>query len=277
VPSQIDNVFVHSILSNLETGVGTTLVFNWQKAEEILPEAHCGILHLRDLLGENGITLQHEGQEGKPVFAQFAQIFELNLAEKPIEMDGVYISPVKTESRLEADSEALKKFLMPHLPSPNLDISVIKSLFSELYMNICQHAKVKKGYVFVTYPDEEGNITFYFSDPGVGISQNIRQFYPEKEAESDEILIEYATQDRISTNSQTQNQGRGLANVLSSVESMEGLVKICSCKGCLIRLPNNKPQKSLSYYHKGTFIALVFNINKLEKLSDDEFNTEIDF
>jgi len=277
VPSQIDNLFVHSILSNLETWVGTTLVFNWQKVVEILPEAHCSILHLRDLLDENGVTLEHEEQNGKPAFAQFTLIFDLNLAEKPIEIDRVYISPVKTESRLAADSEALKKFLKPQLSSQNLDVSAINALFSELYMNICQHAKAKNGYIFATHPDEDGNVTFYFSDPGVGISQNIRQFYRDKEDEPDEKLIEFATQDRISTKSQTQNQGSGLATILSSINEMDGRVETCSLRGCLISESNNKPLKSLSYNHKGTFITLKFNINRLEKLSDDEFNTDIDF
>ncbi|MFN0213029.1 MAG: isoleucine--tRNA ligase [Saprospiraceae bacterium] len=278
IPSQIDNLFLHSVISNLYPKTGKILVFDWQNAQELLPEVHCAILHLRDLLEENGITLIHEGQEGKLIFVQFAQIFDLNLAERPIELDGVYISPVKSESRLEADSEALKIFLKPYLPFPNLDISAIKSLFSELYMNICQHAEVvEKGYIFVTHPDKEGNITFYFSDPGVGISQSIRQFYPEKKNDADEALIKYATQDRVSTRSQPQNQGRGLATVLSSIKAMEGRVEICSCKGCLISEANKMPLKSLSYNHKGTFIAVKFNVNRLEVISDDEYDNDINF
>ncbi|MFN0035227.1 MAG: ATP-binding protein [Saprospiraceae bacterium] len=276
VPKQVDNAFLHTLLSSLETWAEGALILDWKNVEELLPETHCAILHLRDLLEEGGLELRHESQKGVQAFGGFSDIFNLNLSEKPIQRAGVYISPVKEEGRITKDFEALKKFLKPHLPSP-FDYTAISSPFSELYSNICQHAEAQKGYIFVTQPDKEGNITFFFSDPGVGIVKNIRDFFRDKKDEPDEVLIEYATQDRVSTKSQIQNQGRGLANVLSSIESMGGRVEICSGKGRLVSEANKKPLNSLPYDHKGTLIALRFNINRVEELDHDEYSTDIDF
>jgi hypothetical protein len=147
-----------------------------------------------------------------------------------------------------------------------------------LYMNICQHSTENKGYIFISEPDESGEILLSFSDLGVGIVQNLRSFdFPKTTSMSDAEVIEYATQDFVTTKSGIQNQGRGLHTLLTGVRAMNGKTQIFCEKGHFIVEMNQTSHLSLNYEHKGTFIVVKFNIHELEPKSDDDYSSDIDF
>ena len=134
-PERITIEFLQNLYSSINDSDVQVLTFDWHNALTISPDAHCAILHLRDLLEEKASKITHENKN--LAWKKFDEISRLRLEERPIEQDGVYISPVKTESRQDEDVKLLHRFLRSSILRLNLDFYSFKIIFAELYQNIC--------------------------------------------------------------------------------------------------------------------------------------------
>ncbi len=277
LPARPNLSFFYWLFAEMEHFGEEVIDLDWSQVMEIPTGCHCAILHLRDLIDKKGISLTHHHCDGNDAFALFKTVFELKISEKPLYNSGIYISPVNAEKNMPAALEALKGFFGERHKKLEWDFSEISTFFSELYMNICQHSGAEKGYVHISEPDIDGNVLMCFSDLGCGIIHNMRSFLKDRAALSDEVLLNEATKEFVTTKSIQQNQGRGLFSVVNGIQKLKGTLNIVSAYGGLEIAENKIGSIRLEYFHTGTFVMLSFNTQALDHFEQDDYNIDIEF
>ncbi len=231
-------------------------------------------LSFRQFCEHKSIELEHINYSENQSFNRIGQILHCSIYDNNCK--DIYITPVKNEEEVEMLKMYLNRFFSSCLPLPNLDMRPLEILFFELFMNICQHSFDNNGFVFIPY-QESGEIRLICSDFGVGIAQKIKDFYKDKDFQSDAHAIKYATQDLVSTQTTTHNKGRGLNTLLSNVENYDAVLEIVCNKGKFVLKEGNIYLEELPYFHQGTLVSIIFDVNKFNHKELANYENEIDF
>jgi anti-sigma regulatory factor (Ser/Thr protein kinase) len=278
IPKKLDTDYLHQIIFELEDITDGIIIFNWVDCISITDEAHCAILHLKELLQAKNIKIDHTSQTD--TLSAFNKIWNCEVGiECLITSEGVYVSPIVTESRLSSDIGKILNFIKERYNKSigDKDFSPIESILSELYMNICQHSGTEKGFIFVSTPNDQNEIFIYVSDIGIGIATNIRNYYNSNCFESDADAIEFATEGGVTTQSIKANRGLGLETLRLAISTL-GLLKIISGEGLLYFDRQHQLFKTKSSYkHKGTLINIQISLEKLEEADYEHDNQCMDF
>ncbi len=199
----------------------------------------------------------------------------IDYLKTPLGQD-MYIAPAQNEAETQMIKGIVKQFFQNSVQADTqkLDTEGIETLFSELFMNICQHSFDTNGFIFIPAVTKEGQFEMIASDLGTGIVSNIRNCYLHEAFVDDASVIEYATRDWISSRTKIQNRGRGLNTVLTCVQALKGSLNILSENGQLILENGRVSLMGLSSTHIGNFLHIAFNINQLREKEESDY---IDF
>jgi anti-sigma regulatory factor (Ser/Thr protein kinase) len=183
---------------------------------------------------------------------------------------------IESEIKLFEDKLIFENFLKKVI-SGNLDFEPLIIIFSELYMNVCQHSNTDNGKCIIEAPDNNGNIKILFSDNGVGVVENIKSYFKNINFENDNECIEYALREKITTKSKINNQGAGLNTVKRIVSSMNGSLIIKSHKGSYEFINGNIKKSELNHFYQGTSIDIILNLNQLDKKEISDYSNSLEF
>ena len=270
--AKIDLHYFSNLLLEIETAQTPQITLDWSGCISIDKESYCSILHLRDIMATKNATLSHLG-ETNAIYQTVKHIFEYDLDNSSDTFSGVFISPIESEALISQHQGLMENFYSKY--TNQYDITSLKNIFQELYMNVCQHSEVSKGYIFMANPDADGNCEMIFSDKGIGIVDKIRNFFESENFTTDANVIEYATKQGITTKSQTQNQGRGLNNLVTQIQSLKATLRIYANEGIFQKIIQNVTLHNNSLLYKGTLLYLSFNICNLPLREDDEMVGEL--
>ncbi|OFX25038.1 MAG: hypothetical protein A2033_10010 [Bacteroidetes bacterium GWA2_31_9] len=184
---------------------------------------------------------------------------------------------IKTETKLLEERTIVNNFLSLLIDSKFDYDFILSILFSELYMNICQHSESEQSFYYFSKCNSENSIEIIFFDTGVGIPNKIRAYYKNKTFESDSECIEFALQNDVTTKSFIQNYGRGLDNVKSCISSYCGEFQIFSGNGKFSFDGTKYIKRSLSKKINGTMVFIKINLNNLTIKQDNDYSNELTF
>lgn len=268
LPKHIDLYYFSNLVLEIKNNNFASVILDWKMCEYIDIKNYCHILHLRALF-DDASKIKHLSLNNY-VYREISFIFEYDLENKSDNFSSIFISPIFSEEHLLQDSKIFNNFYSASI-GEGYDISSLRIIFSELYMNICQHSEVSKGYIFVSEPDNEGNYEIIFSDKGVGIVRKVREYYQSENFSTDADVIRYATQEGKTTQSILQNQGKGLANLVSQVGSLKADLQIYSSKGVYKKIGEAAPSLEDNIHeYEGTLIYLRFNIANIPLYLEDD-------
>lgn len=250
---------------------------DWPKCTGIYPDAACVLRCMlkTDVLMRASLT----GDDSSEVFEGFQELMmyrtdEINLSESNL---GFFLSSANDERIIVSRKVMMENYLRSHSMLSNYDLTGVEQIFSELFMNVCQHSGFHQGLVYI--PDFTGSkhLSIIVVDLGKGIPANIKLCFPEYETRSDEDAIEFATNDWITTKSTPQNYGRGLAHLLSISDSIGGEVVIVSGAGKLIRTNSESHKYKFDGFFPGTLVHAKLDLCNFELREQHAFNEDIDF
>jgi hypothetical protein len=275
LPEVLDLKFLHEIFYEIKEKRVNKMSWDWKICKEISDEIKCSLLHFSDEINSFHFDLVHENTSS--ILDEVKQIINRTNVLPNDFSKGIFISAVNKEEVLLNDKLRLEKFLSYCFPEKNIDFSKVGNLFSELYMNICQHSEISKGYIYIAKPDKHGDLNMFFSDLGVGIATKIKNYFTDKSFNNDAEAIDYATELYITTKSGPTNQGKGLDTIKTSTIALGGKLGIYSGQGLLEITEDKKAPSILKYRHLGSLITLKININNLETEKVVTYDEEIDF
>lgn len=272
LPAKIDLHYFSNLLLAIETQQAPKITLDWSSCVSIDKQSYCSILHLRDIIAIKNAELSHLGED-TITYQKVKHIFEYDLNNNSDIFSGIFISPIQSEELILQHQRLMENFYSKH--TKGYDLTSLGNIFQELYMNVCQHSEVSKGYIFMANPDENGNCEMIFSDKGIGIVDKICNFFVDETFETDAKVIEYATQKGVTTRSQTQNQGKGLDNLVVQAESLKASLCIYSKQGIFKKIIKDITLLDNPLLYKGTLIYLSFNICNLPLQEDDNLVGEL--
>lgn len=241
--------------------------------------ALCIFMNLLYELEEKEISFEHLAQASNQYYTEQINPFltfpakTLNLLESDF---GAFLAAVDDEDETVSRTMAMNEYLRSKNALKGLDITSLETLFSELFMNICQHSWAKNGIAFVSFPSNSSIIEIIISDIGVGIPSNIREEFSEYQERTDAEAIRYATQDWITTRSTDRNQGRGLNHTKTILSTLNGKGHIYSGYGALTFDKNTELALETDFHH-GTQIHLLIDFSNFEKAIEPDYTEEVDF
>lgn len=251
-------------LNNILSKKGSSIILDWKNCTKISPITFCSILHLQNL----EVKIEHKNKN--QAFNLFNEIYNYKINPFLETKTHLFVSPVEAEKSLVEHTKLMQQFFEPY--TEDKDISNLQNVFSELYMNICQHSK-SNGYILIEQPNENKVSRLFFSDIGVGIAAKIKLYYINSPLKEDAEFIKYATEEGVTTKSQIQNQGRGLNNLVQVVKGLKAKVEIFSNYGHYQNKQGHESLYKLNFQHQGTLIILdlpLANLSEKEPLEYED-------
>jgi len=192
------------------------------------------------------------------------------------EQNSLLIKVIK-EDLLVQDKILFKNYLN-NLLDRTLSFDPILSIFDELYMNICQHAKAVNSFCYVLYSPENKVIKLLFYDEAKkGIAKKIKDFFSDINFKTDSDCIEYSLNEKVTTRTFEYNQGRGLDNLRTIVESMNSELEIFSGNGKYENRKKVISKTNSSEKIKGTIIIVNLNCKNLDLKEESEYTNSLEF
>lgn len=155
--------------------------------------------------------------------------------------------------------------------------SFLGTVFSELFNNINDHSQSPVGgCVFAQHYPNNREITLCIGDAGRGIADSMREKFAYdnngKRLDKDWLLIDYATNHKVSTKSKPNNRGLGLDNLLGIMKSNKGIIKILSNAGVLEYNYTNQKKNlcEANGFYSGTLVFLTFRTDTLEVEEEED-------
>lgn len=277
LPKLINLHFLSELLQDIKEQNIQKITFDWSEVENIADETIGFYLSFVSFLEQNTIDLIAKNETQCDCYQRISNIQYCNILERTDFCKDIYVASVNTLEKQEQLRMQMKDFFRFCVDVGNKDIQPIDTIFSELFMNICQHSDNKNGFVFIPVLTDKNVITLVMNDLGDGIVNVIRNYFVDKSFEIDATAIQYAAEDFVTTKSTKSNQGRGL-NILKTIMiSRKGNLQIYSEKG-LYQISNGKEILSdLSYKHIGTLIKVNILIENLPQKEENDFSQDIDF
>lgn len=272
LPHKINLLFLRGLYYEIVKLIGDkVIVLDWSNVEKVETGAITYYLCLQNYCCSNDITIQHAHKENL-CYQRIENIMKIDYLN-PHFLQDIYIVPAKNEAETHMIKGIVKQFFENSVEgiTKKLETQGIETMFSELFMNICQHSQDTNGFIFIPAVTIDGQFEMVASDLGVGIVQNIRNYFSGTIFENDESVIEYATKNLITTASTRQNQGKGLNTILTSVKFLKGRLTIFCEKGHLQMENDIVSLKPLALSHKGTFLHISFNINQLDEKEETDY------
>ena len=155
----------------------------------------------------------------------------------------------------------------------NKNILPFASNLTEVFNNIFDHSKASVSYIITQYFPKVKELSFSLCDFGIGIPSSVNSYLSRngQPVLEDWDAIQKAIQLGFSVKSIPRNQGRGLDNLLSMVESLNGTILIISNNGVLQRSPGNKMKVgSFGYNFSGTLIKVIIKKEAFETEDNEE-------
>ena len=277
LPKLISLQFLSVLLNTIKKQNIQKITFNWLKVESIADETIGFYLSFVSYLEENKIDLICENEKQCSCYQRIKNIQYCNISERTDFCKDIYVASVKTLEEQEQLRMQMKGFFRFCINIGNKDIQPIDTIFSELFMNICQHSANQNGFVFMPFLYKKNSIILVMSDLGEGIVNVIRNFFINTPFKMDANAIQYATVNFVTTKSTETNQGRGLNILKTIIMSTKGTLQIYSAKGLYQIREGKEILSNLPYQHIGTLIKINIPIEKLPEKENEFFLQDIDF
>jgi anti-sigma regulatory factor (Ser/Thr protein kinase) len=216
LPKLISLNFLSELLQVIKKQNIQKITFDWSEVENIADETIGFYLSFVSFLEQNTIDLIAENESQCACYQRIRNIQHCNILERTDFCKDIYVASVKTLEEQEQLRMQMKEFFRSCVPVGSKDIQPIDTIFLELFMNICQHSANQNGFVFMPFSYDNNSITLIMNDLGDGIVNVIRNYFTDETFNIDANVIQYATQDFITTKSTKNNQGRGL-NILRTI------------------------------------------------------------
>ncbi len=141
------------------------------------------------------------------------------------------------------------------------DLSAISVSLIEAFYNIFDHAQANgNAFSLIKFDPRTNKLHVAISDFGIGITQSIRNRYPEKIIERDSDAIKLSIQDSFTIQSTNHNKGLGFSNILNNVDT----ARIFSNTGLFVKLKNNQRFLTSTFSFPGTLIYYDLDLSKLD-------------
>ncbi len=277
LPKLINLHFLSELLQDIKNKNIQKITFDWSKVENIADETIGFYLSFVSFLEQNNIDLIAENATQCACYQRISNIQHCNILERTDTCKDIYVASVNTLEKQEQLRMQMKDFFRFCIDVGNKDIQPIDIIFSELFMNICQHSANKNGFVFMPFFYNTNAITLIMNDLGDGIVNVIRNYFVDKSFEIDATAIQYATQDFITTESTKSNKGRGLNTLKTILFKIVGDLQIYSERGLYEIREGKEVLSNLPYQHIGTLIKVNILIENLPQKEENDFSQDIDF
>ncbi len=277
LPRIISLHFLAELLQAIKNQTVQKITFDWLEVKNMADETISFYLSFVSFLEQNKIDLICENELQCTCYQRIKNIRHCNISATHDVCKDIYVATVKTLEEQEQLRMQMKDFFRFCINVGSKDIQPIDTIFSELFMNICQHSDNKNGFVFMPFLYEKNSIVLIMNDLGDGIVNVIRNYFIDKSFTIDANAIQYATVDFVTTKSTKSNQGRGL-NILKTIMiSLKGDLQIYSAKGLYEIKEGKEILSTLPYQHIGTLIKVEILIENLPQKEVDDFSENIDF
>jgi anti-sigma regulatory factor (Ser/Thr protein kinase) len=279
ISDNFDHVYAHKLISAIRLEKPTSVLLDWSNCHYATNIALCLVLNLMFELEQEKIGILHISDEANDYYTKTIYPFisfpaqELIIRESTL---GAFLAGVEDETILSRVM-SMKEYLRSLRELDLFNINPLETIFSELYMNICQHSWKSHGIAFVAIEPQNHIIELIISDIGVGIPANIKESFSEFEDKSDAEAILYATEDMITTKSIEQNYGKGLNNLKTSITALNGSAVIYSGYG---GLAIESPEVRLEKYDEpinGTQIHIRIDFRNFDERGNFDFTEDIEF
>ena len=277
LPKLIKLYFLSELLQKIKEEKLTTITFNWINVENIADETIGFYLSFLSFLEQNKINLVCENEKKCACYQRISDIQHCNILEITNGCKDIYVASVKTLEAQEQLRMQMKDFFRSCINVGNKDIQPIDTIFSELFMNICQHSANKNGFVFMPFLSNTNSITLIMNDLGDGVVNIIRNYFIDETFNIDANVIRYAMENFVTTKSTESNQGRGLNILKTLMIRIKGDLQVYLEKGLYEISKGKEILSDLSYKHIGTLIKVNILIENLPQKEEDDFSQDIDF
>ncbi len=280
LPALLHSAYVHQIIADVREAELSSILFDWTLCREVDHTAFCLLLNLSYECEERGIKIRHTSHEQnlfyresiEPLIRFPARSLELN--QSPL---GAFLSAVDNETTIHSRALGLKSYLRTLPEAKGVNLNPLETLFSELYMNICQHSGFTNGVVFIRTLPDSTIAELIVSDIGVGIPANIREGFTQYSSRTDSEAIQFATQDLVTTKSTEQNYGRGLNTMKTMVAALKGNATIYSGYGVMAINQTGESLAEGNLYHHGTQLRIHIDFRNFDQYIDPDFTEEVIF
>ncbi|CAN5396242.1 hypothetical protein BH11BAC2_BH11BAC2_18720 [soil metagenome] len=279
LPTKLNKNNLHYFIERIRNEKPTSVLFDWSECSDADNIALCLFINLSYECKQNNAKIRHTSHEKNQYYrlSIFPLIsYTVNVLGVQESDLGVFIASVDKAEAILSRVMSMQKYLRSLSPLDGLNINPLETIFSELYMNICQHS-CSNGIVLVTIEPENNIIEMIISDIGVGIPINIKESFSEYGDKSDAEAILYATEDLVTTKSIEQNYGRGLSTLRTSVISLKGFAAIFSGNGGLLIDEHGILFESYDQYQNGTQIQIRIDFCNFESQVNSDFTEDVTF
>lgn len=160
----------------------------------------------------------------------------------------------------------------------NKDLIPLSANMDEVFNNIFDHAKSSvTGYIITQYYPKNNKISFSVCDFGIGIPTSISNAdVDDLEEYEDWKAILKSLEKGFSIKSTPRNRGFGLNNLLELTESSNGVLKIISNDGLVVKRAGEMYRAgNVDYKFRGTLVEVEVDLNTFEE--KDETDQIFDF
>lgn len=285
MPATVTPDFIHSVIDKVRNASGelSSLQLDWSACIFIDKIGLCLVVNLFTECATRKLKVFNAPITVGDFFArEIAPIvnFPISALDTTEFNTPAFVTAVNDIEKALARVELMRKYFQTHDQLRKLDTGPIEIIFSELYMNVCQHSfvsQLENGVVLISIDSNTHLLEFVVSDIGVGIPANIKDTFPDFANSSDEEAIVYATEDLVTTKTTEQNYGRGLSTLKTSVTTMNGTLEIFSGYGHYHVSPQKENKQMLSQYCNGTQIRVLVDLRNFEIRDDSSFSEEVTF
>nr|DAI69381.1 MAG TPA: hypothetical protein [Caudoviricetes sp.] len=151
----------------------------------------------------------------------------------------------------------------------NKDFTPISTTLAEAYNNVFDHANAKgNAFSVIAYNDRFKKINVAICDFGISIPNSVCAFLGKKITDTE--ALEISMRKNFTTQSQKNNRGFGLDNILTNSDN----VRVFSKSAYLIKIDGKQQTFPLDFEFRGTLIDFDIDVPNLEEedvLTDFEF------
>lgn len=255
VPKELTHNVVQHFIEKVRTKKPIAVLFDWTKCELSEELAICLVLCLLDECAETRIKVRHAPLD-------IENHYQLHI--KPILEAGLNQGKVITGSHhfwigIPANNEGwdnIQASVQEFMTGQSLLKGKQRESFTNALLAACKnighHASVSYGYAAIALKAEPGTAEFSVADLGVGIATNIRESFEGYDEQPDTTTIVHALTDGVTSESDSENAGKGLTLIKHAAEAPKSLCYIYSGEGFIGIDDQGVVQRALATYHFGT-------------------------
>ncbi len=255
VPKELTHNVVQHFIEKVRTKKPIAVLFDWTKCESSEDLAICLVLSLLDECAETRIKVRHAPLDIENHYQHHIKpILEAGLNQGKVitGSDHFWIAIPANNEGWDAIQASVQEFMASQPMLKGKSRETFTNAFLAAAKNVGHHASVSFGYGVIAVRAESGFAEFSVADLGVGIATNIRESFEGYDEQPDTATIVHALTDGITTESDSENTGKGFSVIKAGAVAPKSLCYIYSGEGFIGIDDQGVVQRAMATYHFGT-------------------------